>query len=131
MAPADLARLAAEAIVDRVAEQPAPGEPGYRPPVEIAEELISGAIARALDEHGRAYQEVMHLHQPSLGGVDVKVTKSTQGVSLEVDVKRGREPDESYDEASGQSARLAALSYERAEKALAQIGLVPGKDRPT
>lgn len=64
----------------------------------------------------------------SLGAVDVKVTKSTQGVSLEVDVKRPREPGESYEEAAAAAARVAALAYEAAEREIRRLGLTPGKE---
>lgn len=66
--------------------------------------------------------------QMSLGAVDTKVSRSTQGVSLEIDVKRPREPGESYEEAAAASARLAALAYRAAVAELAAVGLVPGKD---
>jgi hypothetical protein len=70
------------------------------------------------------------LATPALGAIDVKVARSTQGVSLEVDVKRPREPGETYEEAADESARLAARAYRRAAQELeATTGLVPGRDQ--
>lgn len=61
------------------------------------------------------------------GAVDVKITKSTQGVSLEIDVKRPREPGESYSQAAALSAWIAVEAYRLALEQMAAIGLVPGK----
>jgi hypothetical protein len=71
---------------------------------------------------------VDEIRYTSLGGVDVKVTKSTQGVSVEIDVKRPREPGETFEQAAALSASIAANAYKMTVEQLAEIGLVPGKD---
>lgn len=63
-----------------------------------------------------------------LGAVDVKLTKSTQGVSLEVDCKRPREMGETWEEAAAESARIAVEAYRRALREMGSLGLVPGKE---
>lgn len=126
MTTRELARVCAEAIVDDLARQ------GYLinapASLPIAHEYVRGCLTHALDEQRLAVQEIVHVHTPGLGAVDVKVTKSTQGVSLEVDCKRPREPDESWDAAAAASARLVAAAYAAALEEIAAIGLVPGKD---
>jgi hypothetical protein len=126
MTAGELSSACARALVNQLASQPAPGTRGWREPEEIAADLILGAITRALDEQTRSVSEVVHVHG-SPGAIDVKVTKSTQGVSLEVDCKRAREPGESYQQAAAASARLVAESYSAAVEEIAAIGLVPGK----
>lgn len=64
----------------------------------------------------------------SLGGVDVKIARSTQGTALEVDVKRPREPGETFEQAAIFAADCAANAYALAVERLAAIGLTPGKD---
>lgn len=64
----------------------------------------------------------------SLGGVDIKITKSTQGVSLEVDTKRPREAGETFEDAAFKAAACAVNAYALAVERMAGIGLVPGKD---
>ena len=98
---------------------------------EATAERISGRIQAALesvcDVEGPP-ATLTEVRQTSLGAVDVKVTKSTQGVSLEVDVKRPREPDESYEDAMERSANIAARAYLLASRELAAVtGLAPGK----
>lgn len=68
-----------------------------------------------------------HATLSSLGRVDVKVSKSTQGVSLEVDVQRPREPGETFEQAACHAAGLAATTYALALDQIAALGLVPGK----
>jgi len=69
------------------------------------------------------------IRHTSLGAVDIKITKSTQGVALEIDVKRPREVDETFEQAAALSASIAVNAYARAVEQMAAIGLVPGKER--
>lgn len=64
----------------------------------------------------------------SLGAVNVSVTRSTQGTSLEVAVKRPREAGETFEQAAIFAADCAANAYALAVERLAAIGLTPGKD---
>ena len=68
------------------------------------------------------------IRHTSLGAVDVKITKSTQGVSLEIDVKRPREAGETYEQAAARSAAVAVTAYVVARDQMAMIGLAPGKE---
>jgi hypothetical protein len=126
MTSQELARACADEIVMQI------GRSDTRVPVtEQIRALIAGAINRALDEQVRSISEIVHVYTPGLGAVDVKVTKSTQGVSLEVDCTRSREPGESWHDAAAASARLVAEAYSAAVEEIAAIGLVPGKESRT
>lgn len=123
MAPAELARRCAAEIVARFADDP------HLTPDErlgLAELYVRGAIIRALTEHDGG--PAARLDTPSLGAVDLKVTKSTQGVSLEVDCKRPRQPGDSWDQAISASALYLAVAYTRATEQLGKIGLTPGRE---
>lgn len=65
---------------------------------------------------------------PSHAGVSVKLTRSVQGVSLEVDVNRLREAGEDYDAVARDAARLAELAYREGQEAATRLGLVLGKE---
>jgi len=122
MSTAELARLCAESIDQCLADRRFSGAERRA----LIVEYVSGAITRALEEAATAH-EVVHVHG-SLGAVDVKVSRSTQGVAVEVDCKRPREPGESYEQAGEASARIAAGAYAAAVQEIAALGLTPGKD---
>ena len=74
-------------------------------------------------------QNVVHVVlTPTHAGVSVKLTRSVQGVSLEVDVNRLMEDGESYDEVAKDAARIAGLAYDEARAEAAALGLTIGKD---
>lgn len=92
----------------------------------VAEEIVAGAIRRALDEQGAADVHHVHEHSQPPGGVDHKLTHSTTGITLETDVTRPRQPGESFEEAAALSAALVAMAYRVALLQLAQEGVQVG-----
>ena len=64
----------------------------------------------------------------TLGGIDVRVARSTQGVSVEIEIKRPREPGETYEDVSAKVAVLAIATYKQMLAEMATVGLVPGKE---
>lgn len=67
-----------------------------------------------------------HYVASTLGAVDVKVTHSTQGIAVEIDAKRPREPGESAEAAARASVEWALIAYGIAVEALTTQGLAPG-----
>jgi hypothetical protein len=65
---------------------------------------------------------ITHVHTPPMGGVDAKVTHSTQGISLEVDVTRPRQEGETFEQAAEATAALVADAYEKAVLAIQAKG---------
>lgn len=70
--------------------------------------------------------EHRHTYQPAPGGVDVKVSHTTTGVSIEVDVTRPRQEGETFEQAAAMSAALAASAYRMACLELTREGVTVG-----
>lgn len=72
--------------------------------------------------------QIVHVYRnPEWAGISVKVHHSTTGVSLEVDVKRGLLPDETYEQARANAVAMMVATYTDAERALGELGLTLGK----
>lgn len=67
-----------------------------------------------------------HYIGATLGAVDVKITHSTQGIAVEVDCKRPREPGESAAAAVRTSVEQAIAAYQEVVAELKKLGLEPG-----
>lgn len=62
----------------------------------------------------------------TLGAIDVQITHSTQGIAVEVDAKRPRDPRETVEESIEQSVTWALMAYDKAVAGLQARGLTPG-----
>ena len=77
-------------------------------------------------------EQVNHVHTqtPAPTKVGLKLTQSTQGVSLEVDVDRWRQTGETDDEAIYQAGRVLAAAFAEGQERAAALGLTLGKAAP-
>ena len=71
--------------------------------------------------------EIRHTYAPSLGKVGVKITHSTQGVSVEIDIDRPRVENENWEDTSARAVGLAIATYRVAVEDLNAIGVTVGK----
>jgi hypothetical protein len=74
-------------------------------------------------------QVVKIVHTPANAGVSVKLHRSVQGTSLEVDVTRLKAENESYDFVALEAARLMAVAYHEAARLAVASGLTLGKEQ--
>lgn len=76
-------------------------------------------------------EQVNHVHTQMPGPlrIGLKLTRSTQGVSLEADVDYVAPVGQSADEAVIEAGRLMSLAYQTGEVRALELGLTIGKEQ--
>jgi hypothetical protein len=71
-------------------------------------------------------ETITHVHTPPMGSVDAKLSHSTTGITLELDVTRPRQDGETFEDAAQRTAELAASAYTTVVRELANRGVHVG-----